>query len=143
LSLPGCATECEKERKRADAERLKSETDRKVREKVEQESLTLKEQLVQVLKRLDRVEDHQKADQSEIVRVHCMVKEAVDGVGGVLKAVEAAQSSFHTLERNLLAKVVVLALSTRETGAWKDDFLPRLYSFLAPLQSFVLQHVID
>ncbi len=57
------------------------------------------------------------------------VKEAVDGVGGVLKAVEAAQSSFHTLERNLLAKVVVLALSTRETGAWKDDFLPRLYSF--------------
>jgi hypothetical protein len=73
LSLPGCATECEKERKRADAERLKSETDRKVREKVEQESLTLKEQLVQVLKRLDRVEDHQKADQSEIVRVHCMV----------------------------------------------------------------------
>ncbi|CAM6020991.1 unnamed protein product [Sphagnum balticum] len=97
--------ECEKERKRADAERLKSETDRKVREKVEQESLTLKEQLVQVLKRLDRVEDHQKADQSEIVRMHCMVKEAVDGVGGVLKAVEAAQSSFHTLERNLLAKV--------------------------------------
>ncbi len=73
LSLPGCATECEKERKRADAERLKSETDRKVCEKVEQESLTLKEQLVQVLKRLDRVEDHQKADQSEIVRVHCMV----------------------------------------------------------------------
>jgi hypothetical protein len=61
------------------------------------------------------------------------VKEAVDGVGGVLKAVEAAQSSFHTLERNLLAKVVVLALSTIEIGAWKDDFLPRLYSFLAPL----------
>ncbi|CAK9857545.1 unnamed protein product [Sphagnum jensenii] len=110
--------ECEKERKRADAERLKSETDRKVREKVEQESLTLKEQLVQVLKRLDRVEDHQKADQSEIVRLKDMmqVKEAVDGVGGVLKAVEAAQSSFHTLERNLLAKVVVLALSTRETA---------------------------
>lgn len=73
LYLPGCATECEKERKRADAERLKSEADRKVREKVEQESLTLKEQLVQVLKRLDRVEDHQKADQSEIIRVHCMV----------------------------------------------------------------------
>ncbi|CAK9189909.1 unnamed protein product [Sphagnum troendelagicum] len=110
--------ECEKERKRADAERLKSETDRKVREKVEQESLTLKEQLVQVLKRLDRVEDHQKADQSEIVRLKDMmqVKEAIDGVGGVLKAVEAAQSSFHTLERNLLAKVVVLALSTRETA---------------------------
>ncbi len=61
------------------------------------------------------------------------VKEAVDGVGGVLKAVEVAQSSFHTLERNLLAKVVVLALSTRETGACKDDFLSRLYSFLAPL----------
>lgn len=61
------------------------------------------------------------------------VKEAVDGVSGVLKAVEAAQSSFHTLERNLLAKVVVLALSTRETGALKDDFLLRLYSFLAPL----------
>jgi molecular chaperone GrpE (heat shock protein) len=122
--------ECEKERKRADAERLKSETDRKVREKVEQESLTLKEQLVQVLKRLDRVEDHQKADQSEIVRVHCMVKEAVDGVGGVLKAVEAAQSSFHTLERNLLAKVVVFSLSIEKLVLGKMIFCQNYIPFL-------------
>jgi hypothetical protein len=58
------------------------------------------------------------------------VKEAVDGVGGVLKAVEAAQSSFHTLERNLLAKVVVFSLSIEKLVLGKMIFCQNYIPFL-------------
>ncbi|CAM6117668.1 unnamed protein product [Calypogeia fissa] len=109
--------ECEKERLRADAERNRAEEEKKLRENLEKEGLSSKDQLVRVLQRLDAVERNCKADHTEIERMRKEMKQAVSGLGGAVKAIEAAHSSFESLEKDLLGKVSnAVCASTKSTS---------------------------
>ena len=66
-------SEAERERQRADTEKKKTEAEKLLREKLEKENATVKEQLVQVLQRLGRVEERQTAGQEEVARIRSEV----------------------------------------------------------------------
>lgn len=57
--------EYEKERLRAEAERNRAEEEKSLREQLEKDGVSMKEQLVRVLQRLDAVERTGKLDRSE------------------------------------------------------------------------------
>ena len=63
----------ERERQRADTERKKTESEKFLREKLERENATVKEQLLQVFQRLGRVEESQTAGQEEVARIRSEV----------------------------------------------------------------------
>ncbi|KAG0593877.1 hypothetical protein M758_UG027500 [Ceratodon purpureus] len=97
--------EVEKERLNVDTERKRVEAERVLREKMEKENLTIKEQFIGVLQRLDSLESSYKADRSEFGRICFDVKEAVGSIGAALQAVEAIKDLFQSLERSLHAKI--------------------------------------
>ncbi|KAG0574906.1 hypothetical protein KC19_VG301500 [Ceratodon purpureus] len=97
--------EVEKVRLNVGMERERAEAERVLRERVEKENLTIKEQVIGVLQRLDALECRYKADQSEFWRIRSEVKEAVGGIGAALQAVEATKSLYQSLERSLHVKI--------------------------------------
>lgn len=97
--------EVEKERLNVETERRRAEAERVLREKVEKENSTIKEQFIGVLQRLDSLESGCKADRSEFARIRSEVKEAVGGIGAALQAVEATKGLYQSLERSIHAKI--------------------------------------
>lgn len=95
----------ERERLNFDTERKKAENEKLLREKVEEENLTIKEQFIGVLQRLDFLESSYKADRSEFDRIRLEVKETVGAISSALQAVEATKSLYHSLERSIHAKI--------------------------------------
>lgn len=94
--------EVERERQNVDTERKRADSEKALREKLEKENLSIKEQFVGVLQRLDSLESSVKADRNEFSRIRSEVKE---GIGAALQAVEATQGLYQSLERSLHAKI--------------------------------------
>lgn len=94
--------EVEKERVNVETERKRAEAEKILRAKVEEENVSIKEQFIGVLQRLDTLESNYKADRSEFYRIRSEVKE---GISAALQTVEATQGLFQSLERSLHAKI--------------------------------------
>ncbi|KAI5066219.1 hypothetical protein GOP47_0018843 [Adiantum capillus-veneris] len=97
--------ECEQERQRADSEKQRAEEEKRLKSLLEKDSTAFKDQMAKILQRLGAVENKQKADKKENERLRNEVKLSVEGMRVATQAVNAVQSSFQSLETNLLEKV--------------------------------------